>query len=116
VLDSTSTTQPTTPWSLTSHAKPRHAIHQEALVTTVSCGNQLYRRITQPARPNAVTGTLADLPRSRAELLAENAQLRRQLNVLHRRTKTPRLTWRARLALLLLASWASKSGLRMRLP
>jgi putative transposase len=56
-----------------------------------SAANQLFRRITQPARSNMVTGTLADRPRSRAELLAENALLRRQLIVLYRRTKTPRL-------------------------
>jgi putative transposase len=66
---------------------------------------QLYRRITEPARSNLVTGTLADLPRSRAELLAENALLRQQLIVLHRRTKTPRLTWREWLSLLFLARW-----------
>ena len=38
-----------------------------------SAANQLFRRITQPAHSNVVTGTLADLPRCRAELLAENA-------------------------------------------
>jgi hypothetical protein len=57
-----------------------------------SAADRLFRRITQPARPNMVTDTLADLPRSRAELLAENALLRQQLIVLHRRVKTPRLT------------------------
>jgi putative transposase len=70
-----------------------------------SAASQLYRRLTAPARPNLVTGTLADLPRSRTELLAENALLRQQLIVLRRRTKTPRLTWRERLSLLLLARW-----------
>ena len=70
-----------------------------------SAANRLFRRITQPARSNMVTGTLADLPRSRTELLAENALLRQQLIVLHRRTKTPRLTWRERLSLLFLARW-----------
>jgi transposase InsO family protein len=54
-----------------------------------------------------VTGTLADLPRSRAELLAENALLRRQLIVLHRRAKTPRLTWQERFSLLFLAGCVS---------
>jgi hypothetical protein len=39
--------------------------------------NQLFRRLTKPARPNLVTGTLADLPRYRAERLAENVMLRR---------------------------------------
>jgi transposase InsO family protein len=70
-----------------------------------SAANRLFRRITRPASANMVTGTLADLPRSRTELLAENALLRQQLIVLHRRTKTPRLTWRARLSLLFLARW-----------
>jgi hypothetical protein len=58
-----------------------------------SAASQFFRRLTEPARPNLVTGTLADLPRSRAELLAENAPLRQQLIVLRRRTKTARLTW-----------------------
>jgi putative transposase len=65
--------------------------------------NQFFRHITQPASPNLVTGTLADLPRRRSELLAENALLRQQLIVLHRQVKTPRLTWRDRLSLLFLA-------------
>jgi hypothetical protein len=70
-----------------------------------SVAKQLYQRITQPARSNMVTGTLADLPRRRVELLAENALLRQRLIVLHRRTKTPRLTWRERLSLLFFARW-----------
>jgi putative transposase len=62
-----------------------------------------------PRRPACgwVTGTLADLPRGRAELLAENALSRRQLIVLGRRTKTPRLRWRERLSLVFLARWVS---------
>src|SRR6266849_6345720 len=70
-----------------------------------SAASQLFRRLTEPARPNLVTGTLADLPRSRAELLAENALLRQQLIVLRRNTKTPRLTWRERLSLVFPACW-----------
>jgi hypothetical protein len=35
-----------------------------------SGANQLFRRLMRPAHPNLVTGTLADLPRSRGELLA----------------------------------------------
>jgi len=70
-----------------------------------SAASQLLRRLTEPARPNLVTGTLADLPRSQAELLVENALLRQQLIVLRRRTKTPRLTCRERLSLLFLARW-----------
>ncbi len=70
-----------------------------------SAAHQLFRRLTKPAGPNLVTGTLADLSRSRTELLAENALLRHQLIVLRRSTKTPRLTWRERLSLVFLASW-----------
>ncbi len=70
-----------------------------------STANRLFRHIMQPACPNVVIGTLADLPRGRAELLAENALLRQQLLVLHRQVKTPRLTWRERLSLLFLAHW-----------
>jgi putative transposase len=66
---------------------------------------QLLHRLTEPARSNLVTGTVADLPRSRAELLAENALLRQQLIVLRRNTKTPRLTWWQRMSLALLARW-----------
>src|ERR1700693_5942026 len=73
-----------------------------------SAASQLFRRLTEPARPNLVTGTLADLPRTRAELLAENALLPQQLIVLRRRTKTPRLTGRERLSLLFLARWGPK--------
>jgi hypothetical protein len=70
-----------------------------------SAASQFFRRLTKPARPNLLTGTLADLPRSRAQLLAENALLRQQLLVLRRNTKTPRLTWPERLSLIFLARW-----------
>jgi putative transposase len=70
-----------------------------------SAARQLLRRLTEPARSNLVTGTLADLPRSRAQLLAENALLRQQLIVLGRNTKTPRLAWRERVWLVFLARW-----------
>jgi putative transposase len=70
-----------------------------------SAANQFLRHLLQPARPNLLTGTLADLPRSRAELLAENALLRQQLIVLHRTTKTPRLTGPEQWSLVVLAHW-----------
>src|SRR5687768_4608614 len=73
-----------------------------------TAATQLLRRILEPAQSNLVTGTLADLSRSRSGLLAENALLRQQLIVLHRQVKTPRLTWCERLSLLILAHWASK--------
>ncbi len=72
-----------------------------------SVASQVFRRLMQPARPNLLTGTLADLPCSRAELLVENALLRQQLIVLRRCTKTPRLTLREGLSLLFLARWVT---------
>ena len=36
-----------------------------------SAATHLFRRILAPAQSNLVTGTLADLPRSRSELLAD---------------------------------------------
>ena len=62
--------------------------------------NRLFRHILAPTQSNLVTGTLADIPRRRTELLAESALLRQQLIVLHRQVKTPRLTWCQRLSLL----------------
>ena len=68
-----------------------------------AAANQFFRHLLKPARSTLLTGTLADLPRSRAELLTENALLRQQLIVIQRRTKTPRLAWPERLSLLFLA-------------
>jgi len=65
-----------------------------------STANQLFRRIARPACSKLVTGTLADLPRSRAQLLAENALLAQQMVVLHRQVATLPLTRRDRLSLL----------------
>jgi hypothetical protein len=44
----------------------------ESLWARLSSGaNQLFRRLTEPARPRLPAGALADLRRNRAELLAE---------------------------------------------
>ena len=59
---------------------------------------------TQPAAPPLVAGTLADLLRSKPELVAENAMLRQQLIVLKRGAKRPRCTPAERTLLVLLAS------------
>ncbi len=68
-------------------------------------------RWTTPTTPAPTSGLLADLVRSRRELLLENALLRQQLLVLRRQTKRPRLTATDRGLLVLLASrlgtWAS---------
>jgi transposase InsO family protein len=59
------------------------------------------RDVTRPAP--LVVGLLRDLPRSREQLIAENALLRQQLIVAARSAKRPRLATRDRVFLLLLA-------------
>lgn len=57
----------------------------------------------KPLSNSLAFGTLADLTRGRAELLAENALLRQQLNILRRQVKRPIYQKRDRLLLVLLA-------------
>jgi len=59
---------------------------------------------TKPARPGLVVATLADLPRSKPELIAENTLLRQQILILHRNVKRPCLTRTDRTLLVVLAS------------
>jgi putative transposase len=63
----------------------------------------LARWTRPPASRSFVLGTTADLLRSKAELMAENALLRQQLIVLARTAKRPRLTRADRALLVLLA-------------
>jgi hypothetical protein len=72
--------------------------------------NNLGSRIKQPlkqwSKPTTATlaaASLADMTRSRTDLIAENAILRQQLIVLNRQVKRPQLTNRDRLRLVLLA-------------
>ena len=58
---------------------------------------------SQPTTTKIIAGTLADLPRSRGDLIAENALLRQQLIVLNRQVKRPKLDNRDRFRLVLLA-------------
>ncbi len=58
---------------------------------------------TTPLTSSLPLGTLADLARSKAELIAENALLRQQLIILKRQVKRPACTKRDRILLLLLA-------------
>ncbi len=60
--------------------------------------------LTQLPRHSLVLTTAADLPHSKAQLLAENALLRQQLIILHRQVRRPRFTPSDRLWLVLLAS------------
>ena len=60
-------------------------------------------RWMKPPTTSLVLGTLADLSRSKAELLAENALLREQLIILRRQIKRPTYRKADRLLLVLLA-------------
>ena len=60
-------------------------------------------RWMKPPTPSLVLGTLADLTRGKAELLAENALLRQQLIILHRQIKRPVYKKTDHLLLVLLA-------------
>jgi putative transposase len=61
---------------------------------------------TKPATGSIVAGTVGDLTRPKAALVAENAFLRQQLVVLRRQVKRPALTPADRLRLVLLARLA----------
>jgi transposase InsO family protein len=58
----------------------------------------------RPPIPSLVLGTLADMTRAKAELIAENALLRQQLIILHRQIKRPVYRKTDRLLLVLLAT------------
>jgi putative transposase len=64
-----------------------------------------FKQWTRPAVSHQVIGTLADLKRSKRELIAENMFLRQQLIVLERQVARPKMTQRDRQVLVLLASW-----------
>src|SRR5437764_5258117 len=52
--------------------------------------HQAFKTWTKPATPSQLLGTLSDLNRNKAELMAENALLRQQLIVLSRQSKVKR--------------------------
>jgi hypothetical protein len=63
--------------------------------------NKIIRRWSKPATRLLALGTLADLTRSRTDLLVENAILRQQLISLNRQAQRPRLTNNDRFRLVL---------------
>jgi hypothetical protein len=65
--------------------------------------NQSLKQWTKPTTETLAVGTLADMTRSRRDLVAENALLRQQLIVLRRQVKRPKLTNGDRIRLVLLA-------------
>jgi putative transposase len=60
---------------------------------------------TKPLTSSLPLQTLADLGRSRSELVAENALLRQQLIILKRQVKRPACTKTDRVLLVLLTRW-----------
>jgi len=80
---------------------------QRLASTTRRAAQALHRHVlaaSKPPRTSLVTGTLADLPRTKPALILENALLRQQLNILQRGVKRPRCTPVDRALLVLLAS------------
>ena len=67
----------------------------------VLCARGVHR--TKPLSSSLPLGTLADLGRSKSELIAENALLRQQLIMLKRQVKRPVCTKADRILLVLLA-------------
>ncbi len=70
-------------------------------------GSGFVERLRQWTKPDAhgmVGGVIADVTRSKTELMLENALLRQQLIVLQRQVKRPQLSWRERGMMVLLAS------------
>lgn len=64
------------------------------------------RNWTRPIHPTwLLSGGVVDATSTRAELIAENMLLRHQLIVLQRQVKRPKLTWRERIMIVLLAGW-----------
>src|SRR5436305_1922901 len=77
-----------------------------AASTARAAWQALRRRLlaaTTPAAPALIAGAIADLARSKGELVAENALLRQQLAVLKRSVRRPRRTPADRTLLVLLA-------------
>jgi hypothetical protein len=73
------------------------------------CLQSLHHRFvdwTKPSNTVLIVGTLTDLPRSKSQLVAENALLRQQLILLRRQVKRPACTRTDRMLLVLLARMA----------
>jgi hypothetical protein len=75
-----------------------------AIRRTTQSLNRSLLAATKPVSAPFVTDTIADLVRSKPELLLENALLRQQLIILQRGVKHPRCTPTDRALLVLLAS------------
>ena len=65
--------------------------------------NEKLKNFTKPATATLTSGALSDLPRSKSDLMVENAMLRQQLIVLNRSVKRPKFTDGDRVRLTFLA-------------
>ena len=73
---------------------------------TGRCHEELHHRFvawTEPDTASLLMGTLTDLARSKSELVAENALLRKPLIIIRRQVKRPACTKTDRMLLVLLA-------------
>jgi transposase InsO family protein len=70
----------------------------------LSMFERTFLHLTQPSRHSLALSIVSDLPRSKTQLIAENALLRQQLIILHRQIQKPHFTQSDRLWLVLLAS------------
>jgi hypothetical protein len=80
-----------------------HSCLKRLVGTSVSVLRTHFVHWTKPPAYSLPLGTLADLARSKAELIAENALLRQQLIILKRQVKRPACTKTDRILLVLLA-------------
>lgn len=74
------------------------------LASPISFAQDWFLRWTQPPRQSLVLATVADLARSKSELIAENAVPRHKLVILTRQVQHPRFTRQDRFLLVFLAS------------
>jgi putative transposase len=77
---------------------------QSVIVRGLKWLDQQVQKHTRPSTLTTAVGAVADLSRSKTELMVENALLRQQLVVLRRSVKRPHLTNKDRRVLVLLAS------------
>ena len=80
------------------------SILHHSIIALLQTFRQLLKSWTKPLAETVPMGAVTDLTRHKSDLLLENALLRHQLVVLQRQSKRPRLIWKDRLFLVLLAS------------
>ena len=98
----------------TCSSSQRGNVHWHRILTFITrltsfCLQSFHHRFvdwTKPSNTPLILGTLTNLPRSKSQLMAENALLRQQLIILRRQVKRPACTRTDRMLLVLLARMA----------